>query len=41
MLSSETARAALRRAGLAPVELADGSCAVGADRAHGVALVFG
>ena len=35
------AAAALRRGGLAPVELADGSCAVGADHAHGVALVFG
>ena len=35
------AAAALRRGGYAPVELADGSCAVGADRAHGVALVFG
>jgi|SoiMethySBSTD1v2_1073268.scaffolds.fasta_scaffold01236_23 catechol 2,3-dioxygenase-like lactoylglutathione lyase family enzyme len=35
------AAAALRRGGLAPVQLADGSCAVGADRAHGVALVFG
>lgn len=33
--------ATLRRNGLAPVALADGSFAVGADQAHGVAVVFG
>jgi catechol 2,3-dioxygenase-like lactoylglutathione lyase family enzyme len=32
---------ALRDGGFAPVELKDGSLAVGADQAHGVALVFG
>lgn len=32
---------ALRRAGFEPTVLPDGSLAVGADRAHGVALVFG
>jgi catechol 2,3-dioxygenase-like lactoylglutathione lyase family enzyme len=32
---------ALERGGFAPVTLADGSIAIGADRAHGVALVFG
>ena len=31
----------LRRGGFAPVALADGSYAIGADQAHGVALVFG
>ena len=31
----------LRRGGVAPVALADGSYAIGADHAHGVALVFG
>jgi len=31
----------LRRNGLAPVALADGSFAIGADQAHGVAVVFG
>ncbi len=35
------AAAALRRGGYAPVSLPDGSYAVGADQAHGVALVFG
>jgi catechol 2,3-dioxygenase-like lactoylglutathione lyase family enzyme len=35
------ARNALRRGGLEPTALPDGSLAVGADRAHGVALVFG
>jgi len=40
---ADRARAAkaLERGGFAPVTLADGSIAVGADRAHGVALVFG
>jgi hypothetical protein len=33
--------AALRSAGFAPVQLRDGSCAIGAGEAHGVALVFG
>jgi catechol 2,3-dioxygenase-like lactoylglutathione lyase family enzyme len=32
---------ALERGGFAPVRLADGSMAIGADQAHGVALVFG
>lgn len=32
---------ALERGGFSPFTLADGSIAVGADRAHGVALVFG
>lgn len=32
---------ALRRGGFEPVALADGSYAIGADQAHGVALVFG
>lgn len=32
---------ALRKGGFAPVALADGAYAVGADQAHGVALVFG
>lgn len=32
---------ALRKGGFEPVALADGSYAVGADQAHGVALVFG
>ncbi len=41
VLDRARAAAALRRGGYAPVQLADGSCAVGADRAHGVALVFG
>jgi len=31
----------LRRSGIAPVQLPDGSFAVSADKAHGVALVFG
>jgi catechol 2,3-dioxygenase-like lactoylglutathione lyase family enzyme len=31
----------LRRNGLAPIALADGSFAIGADAAHGVAVVFG
>jgi catechol 2,3-dioxygenase-like lactoylglutathione lyase family enzyme len=35
------AAAVLRRAGLDPVALPDGSFAVSADQAHGVALVFG
>ena len=35
------AAAVLAGAGVAPVTLKDGSCAVGADTAHGVALVFG
>jgi len=40
---ADRARAAkaLERGGFAPATLADGSIAVGADRAHGVALVFG
>jgi catechol 2,3-dioxygenase-like lactoylglutathione lyase family enzyme len=33
--------AKLRAAGFAPAKLKDGSCAIGADQAHGVALVFG
>jgi catechol 2,3-dioxygenase-like lactoylglutathione lyase family enzyme len=37
----ESAAATLRRGGFAPMRLADGSVAVGADEAHGVALVFG
>lgn len=36
-----TTAKSLRRNGLAPVALADGSCAIGADQAHGVAVVFG
>ena len=32
---------ALARGGFAPVTLKDGSIAIGADQAHGVALVFG
>ncbi|HVL56575.1 MAG TPA: VOC family protein [Burkholderiaceae bacterium] len=32
---------ALRNGGFSVVRLADGACAVGADQAHGVALVFG
>jgi len=35
------AAAVLRRAGFDPIALADGSFAVSADQAHGVALVFG
>ena len=35
------AAAALRRGGYAPAQLKDGSYALGADDAHGVALVFG
>jgi len=35
------AAAVLDRRGLRPVRLPDGSCAVGANEAHGVALVFG
>jgi len=35
------AYAELQEAGLAPARLKDGSCAIGADQAHGVALVFG
>lgn len=31
----------LHRAGFEPIALADGSCAVSADQAHGIALVFG
>ena len=40
---ADRARAAqaLRKGGFSPVALADGSYAVGADQAHGVALVFG
>ena len=40
---ADRARAAqaLRKGGFSPVALADGSYAVGADHAHGVALVFG
>lgn len=40
---ADRARAAqvLRKGGFAPVALADGSCAIGADQAHGVTLVFG
>jgi len=37
----EAAAAALKQGGMAPVHLPDGSVAVGADRGHGVALVFG
>jgi hypothetical protein len=37
----ERAAAALAAGGMAPVHLPDGSVAVGADRGHGVALVFG
>ena len=37
----ERAAAVLRRGGFAPDRLPDGSLAIGADRAHGVALVFG
>ncbi len=32
---------ALRKGGFAPVAMKDGSCAVGADQAHGITLVFG
>jgi hypothetical protein len=32
---------ALARGGFAPVTLKDGSIAIGADQAHGIALVFG
>ena len=35
------AAAALRRGGFSPVQLEDGSFAIGADQAHGVALVVG
>ena len=35
------AAAALRRGGCSPLVLKDGSCAIGADQANGVALVFG
>jgi len=35
------AAAVLRRNGLKPVTLADGSCAVNAEDAHGIAVVFG
>ena len=31
----------LRRGGFSPVALADGSIAIGADQANGVALIFG
>jgi catechol 2,3-dioxygenase-like lactoylglutathione lyase family enzyme len=37
----EATAAVLRRNGFAPVALADGSFAVGAEQAHGVAVVFG
>jgi hypothetical protein len=37
----DIAAAALATGGMAPVHLPDGSVAVGADRGHGVALVFG
>ncbi|MCZ7565992.1 MAG: hypothetical protein M5U08_21225 [Burkholderiales bacterium] len=37
----EVAAEALAAGGLAPTVLPDGSVAVGADRGHGVALVFG
>lgn len=37
----ERAAATLRRGGFAPARLPDGSYAIGADRAHGVALNFG
>jgi hypothetical protein len=43
-VSTERDRAAVqfvRFGGTKRVKLADGSCAVGADRAHGVTLVFG
>ena len=36
-----TTASTLRRNGLAPIALADGSFAIGADQAHGVAVVFG
>jgi catechol 2,3-dioxygenase-like lactoylglutathione lyase family enzyme len=36
-----SAVAVLRRGGYAPVQLSDGSCALGAEDAHGVTLVFG
>ncbi|MSP98269.1 MAG: VOC family protein [Betaproteobacteria bacterium] len=36
-----TAANVLRRGGFSPISLADGSCAIGADQANGVALVFG
>jgi len=39
--SRAVAAAALDAGGMAPVRLPDGSVAVGADRGHGVALVFG
>ena len=35
------AAAAMRRGGFSPVPLKDGSFAIGADQANGVALVFG
>ena len=35
------AAAAMRRGGFSPAQLNDGSFAIGADQAHGVALVFG
>ena len=39
----DRARAAesLRRGGFSPVALKDGSYAIGADEAHGIAVVFG
>ena len=37
----EAAAAALAAGGLEPARMPDGSVAVGADAAHGVALVFG
>ncbi|MCC6211746.1 MAG: VOC family protein [Burkholderiales bacterium] len=37
----ERAAGALRKGGFSPVELKDGALALGADQAHGIALVFG
>ncbi len=37
----DVAERVLRAGGLAPQRMPDGAVAVGADRAHGVALVFG
>jgi len=41
VIDRAAAASTLRRGGFSPVPLGDGSFAVGADQAHGVALVFG
>ena len=41
VVDREVAASVMRRGGFSPLALADGSFAIGADQANGVALIFG